>query len=326
MAAAADRADLPYPAGLTDRLHPAALAPRRDSDVAQGKVESQGIPGVEGSEPCRHFFGRFPVRGSALPDPDEARDPRDVDVEGDDEIRGVDPLPEAEVDAIGRPRHPAEEQVPALAGAPGRRVGDQVPVTGRVGSPARDAPRVGPVEEPRERCEPGPVLPEALHEALRGSSFEERVLERGVIAEDEPQVLDEEPEVIAAIDPRAEATEEVEVAGRPVSLHVGSRRWAHEPKKALDLGEEGRHLAEGEEGSEHRGDLGIPGVRVGPGKPDGIVLEEPRRCPTRALPERPGDARNPTYPGTIRSGRVPKHYTRPFCSMAERFSFPARRA
>src|SRR5882724_5580884 len=114
-----------------DRLQRAPCAPTSvlpgsagpaDAEVAERKVVAYGIPRIEQPEAARHVFRGLPGQVLAPGETDEAADAVHVRVEGNHELRHRHSGPEPEIDAVGPPHHPAQEEVEALAGAPACRV------------------------------------------------------------------------------------------------------------------------------------------------------------------------------------------------------------
>ena len=102
---------------------PDRVAPGRTSlkhaKVAQGKVILRRILRIQPSQNVRDLFGGFPV-GSGTVGPSEVpRKSVDVGVDGDEQDRRGE-VPKAQIDAVGRPDHPAKvQEQPLGCAAPG---------------------------------------------------------------------------------------------------------------------------------------------------------------------------------------------------------------
>ncbi len=100
------------------------FADSEDADAAEGVVVLDRVARVESREARRDLPGRRPVGGPPPGEAEPARDEVDVRVRRDQEPVRRDPRPEAEVEPIPT-HHPAQIEVPALAGGAGRRVGEE---------------------------------------------------------------------------------------------------------------------------------------------------------------------------------------------------------
>lgn len=119
-----------------------------DSEVAHGKVVDEWILGADAPEIQGDLASHPPVRPSPGAEPETRPDPRPVRIERNDEMGRIDQAgPEAEVDPIVRPDHPAEEEAQPLAGRGTSGVGEEE-VQASLGSRAprrgRTIVRVGP--------------------------------------------------------------------------------------------------------------------------------------------------------------------------------------
>ena len=126
----------------------AGLADVEDADAAERVVEPDRVARVEPRERVGDLPGRLPVGGPAAGQPEAPGDAVDVRVGRDDEAVGRDARPEAEVERV-RADHPAQVEIPALAGRAGGRVRKEEPDGGARGDAAARRGRAG---SRRPRC------------------------------------------------------------------------------------------------------------------------------------------------------------------------------
>src|SRR5580704_9074857 len=148
--------------------------------MAEREVVGDGVVLAEARERPGDLLGRTPRRVPAAGEAEIAGKPVDVDIDRNEQARGSH-RPHPEVDAVGRARHPPEEEQQTLATARAARIGEKVrraPAPSISTEAARDA---NGVAKGRERDAKGAVGALARGRRARELPLEERA-ERPVLA------------------------------------------------------------------------------------------------------------------------------------------------
>src|SRR5262249_43287192 len=116
-------------------LHAAALATRsvlprwatlKHAHVAEREVVLHRIVSVEAPQRGGDLLGRAQGQAPGGAEAEVARELVDVGVDGNEKERWADLTPNAEVDAIGRAHHPAQEEPETLARGWSARIAQEV--------------------------------------------------------------------------------------------------------------------------------------------------------------------------------------------------------
>ncbi len=246
------------------------MADPEDADAAEGVVETDGVERVEAFQRIGDLPRGRPVGCPPLRQAEPARDEVDVRVGRDDEAVCGYPWPEAEVERVAAD-HPAQVEVPPLAGRALRGVGKEEAGRGAFGQPAPadgwpevECQEAGHAAREKARRVLFPVAPHALEESADGAvlaaSLRDDEQERGrvLLAVESVAKAGE-----ALPRERCEVVNRVEVPGR-----VGPESVEHLPDVRLDRGDPS--IGEGRRNPGH--DLAVLGIGVGPNEDDGIAL------------------------------------------------------
>ena len=85
-------------------------------DVAEGKIEANGIGRIERAERRGDFCGHLPAGRDVVRQAQAVAEPDDMGVERNNQPGRRDARPDSHVDSI-LPHHPPQKQIQALAGA-----------------------------------------------------------------------------------------------------------------------------------------------------------------------------------------------------------------
>lgn len=118
----ADRLDTASLAAHGVALRRAAL---QHPHVTQGKIVTDGVTRIEAGERLRDLDRRSPGHVATRRPSEVPREPVNVDVDRNDEPARID-RPEPEIDAVGFPNHPAEEEEKSFRGAPRAWIAEQM--------------------------------------------------------------------------------------------------------------------------------------------------------------------------------------------------------
>src|SRR6267142_536842 len=252
----------PVPA---DRLQQAPCAPTSvlpgsagpaDAEMAECKVVAYGIQGIQHPQAARHVFRGLPGQVLAPGEADETADPVHVRVEGNHELSHRHPGPEPEIDAVGAPHHPAQEEVEALARAPAVRVRQQVlESTGRHPLPG-DGPEVGRTQLVDEGAQRGadrsqpPVVPG------------EAGAERSVRAQDGPGAEEKAGDVPRSGHPVRKPLQATHQLGGGRGPGQGRRPWTEAFQESRESRLEEIDPAVGERRAEQRGHLHVAWIGI----------------------------------------------------------------
>jgi hypothetical protein len=236
---------------------PAAVAAGvHHPDVAQREVESDGIDRVDRAKRRRdlrrHPPPRRPVsrQTQALPEADHVR------VERHDQLRRRDPRPRPEIHGVTA-HHPAQEQVEALAAAPGGRTREEVAHA----RPLRHAPvRRAKIE--LQRAARKAVERRADVRRVAVVPFEEELFDRACPIEHLPQDPEERDEIAPARPPVHHAAKLGMRAGRIELAHESRRLGAEKACQRLHGVQHAGNTAERERSGAEADDFLIARRRI----------------------------------------------------------------
>ena len=226
--------------------------------MAEGKIVPHRIDRIGRAKRRRNLRGHLPIRCAIARQSEAPPQPNDMRIEWNDEPGRGHTCPHAKVNFV-MPNHPTEEQIQALAGASGRRPGEEITDAGPLRHSAVSGTEIRLERACRERIERGPDIRSRgivarNKEALDGPCFAQHPLQdeqqRNEIAPSDPAVDDR-------IDRRA-------IARRVEVPHETTRMGAHRAEERLDRVQDARDAAKRERCSAERDDLAVLRRRIAP--------------------------------------------------------------
>jgi len=255
-----DRAGVLRKALVAERAPRPRVAQPEDADAAEGVVVAHGVHGVEPSQGVGDLPRGPPVRRLAARQAQAPGHQVDVSVRRDHEPARRDPRPEPEVEPVP-PHHPAQVEVPALAGGPAGRVWKEEPRWRGLGD--RSLTEDGSVVEPVEPGDhPGEKWPDI---AVLGTKLGlEESSERACVRPGARDGEEEDRSIAGSVEAVPESCEgvvrEPPEIGDPVERR--GRRRAEHREEAPDVRLDRLDAAIGKRGGDPADDLEILGAVI----------------------------------------------------------------
>jgi hypothetical protein len=233
-------------------------------DMAKGKIVPDWIDGVDRAQRRSDFGGHLPVWCAIPRQGETAAETNDVRIERNDEPGWGHECPHSEIDFVA-PHHPAQKQIEPLAGASGRRAGEEITDTGSPGNSAVSAMEVCLQGSRRKRVERGPDIRRAgivacHEETLDRTRFTQHSLQ-------DEQQRNEIPTSDPAVDDRIDRGS---IARRVEAPHETGWVRAHGSDERLDGVQYARNAAERERCGAEPDDLSVLRRRIAPDDMDRI--------------------------------------------------------
>jgi len=226
--------------------------------MAEGKIVPDRVDRIDRAQRRCNFRGHLPIRCAIARQSEAPSQPNDVGIERNDEPGWGHECPGSKVDLIA-PNHPTQKEIETLAGASGRRPGEEKTDACPLWHSAVRGTEIRLQRACRERVERRPEIRSRRivarnEEALDGPGFAKHPLQ-------DDQQRHEIPTSDPAVDDRIDRCS---IACRVEAPHEPRRMRAHGREERLDRVQDARDAAKRERRSAEPDDLAVLRRRVAP--------------------------------------------------------------
>ena len=243
---------------LTISLSSSVAAGIHHPDMAEGKIVPDRVDRIDRTQRRRNFRGHLPIRCAIARQSEAPPQPNDVRIERNDEPGWGHECPRSKVDLVA-PNHPTQKQIETLAGASGRRPGEEKTDACPLWHSVVSGAEIRRQRACRERVQRRPDIRSRRivtgnEEALDGTGFAKHPLQ-------DDQQRHEIPPSDPAVDDRIDRCS---IACRIEAPHEPRRMRAHRCEERLDRVQDARDAAKRERRSAEPDDLAVLRRRVAP--------------------------------------------------------------